>query len=94
MFRGYLHNHFMASNKPKKRRNQNDGLIHYEDEWTLHHDKGIEVAVKRIQLAQIKSRASEEMALRQLDHLNVMKLLHIESDEHFRLNASCRECSM
>ena len=42
------------------------------------------VAIKRIQLSDIVSNEREEEALKKLDHLNVIKLLHVESDSAFR----------
>jgi serine/threonine protein kinase len=39
------------------------------------------VAVKRIELT---SDEQEEKSLRELDHENVIKLFHAESDENFR----------
>jgi serine/threonine protein kinase len=43
-----------------------------------------EVAVKRIPLTHISSNEREEEALKKLDHLNVVKLFHVENDENFR----------
>ena len=43
------------------------------------------VAIKRIQLLHISSnQREEEEALQKLDHPNVIKLLHVESDSTFR----------
>ena len=42
------------------------------------------VAIKRIQLLHISSNQREEEALQRLDHPNVIKLLHVESDPMFR----------
>ena len=42
------------------------------------------VAIKRIQLSDIKSNEREEAALQKLDHSNVIKLLHVDSDSTFR----------
>ncbi|XP_046638890.1 serine/threonine-protein kinase/endoribonuclease IRE1-like [Daphnia pulicaria] len=42
------------------------------------------VAVKRIQLIHIASNTQGEEALQGLDHLNVIKLFHAESDANFR----------
>ena len=42
------------------------------------------VAIKRIQLLHILSNQREEEALQRLDHPNVIKLLHVESDPMFR----------
>ena len=42
------------------------------------------VAIKRIQLSDITSNEREEEALQKLDHPNVIKLLHVESDSTFR----------
>ena len=42
------------------------------------------VAVKRIQLVNIDNGNKEETALLKLDHPNVIKLYHIESDEDFK----------
>ena len=41
-----------------------------------------QVAVKRIQLIHINNQ--EEEALQRLDHPNVIKLFHAESDSNFR----------
>ena len=78
VFRGYLVDDAV---RPAKRRKR-DNPSHFEE--GAHNSKSIPVAVKRIQLAHIKSRDGEEEALRQLDHPNIMKLFHVESDEHFR----------
>ena len=43
------------------------------------------VAVKRIQLIDIANNKQEEEALQRLDHPNVIKLFHVESDTNFRL---------
>jgi hypothetical protein len=43
---------------------------------------GKTVAVKRIQLPQCCNQ--EEEAMKKLDHPNVVKFLHAESDQHFR----------
>jgi serine/threonine-protein kinase/endoribonuclease IRE1 len=40
------------------------------------------VAIKRIQLHQCCTQ--EEEAMKKLDHPNVVKFVHAESDEHFR----------
>ncbi len=40
------------------------------------------VAVKRVQSIDIDEK--EESALKQLDHKNVVKLLHVESDNAFK----------
>jgi hypothetical protein len=42
------------------------------------------VAIKRIALSDIISNERGEEALKKLDHLNVIKLLHVESDSTFR----------
>jgi serine/threonine protein kinase len=42
------------------------------------------VAIKRILLSDITSNEREEEALQRLDHPNVIKLLHVESDPMFR----------
>ena len=47
----------------------------FQDVW-----RGIPVAVKRIKLNDIESNGREEDALDKLDHPNVVKLFHIESD--------------
>ena len=51
----------------------------YEGVW-----RAKPVAIKRIQLTQIKSNQREEAALQKLDHPNIIKLLHVESDSKFR----------
>ena len=43
---------------------------------------GIKVAVKRVELLKVVE--NEELALKQLDHPNVIKLLHSESDNDFK----------
>jgi serine/threonine protein kinase len=45
---------------------------------------GKPVAIKRIQLSDISSNQREEEALQKLEHPNVIKLLHVESDSTFR----------
>jgi hypothetical protein len=42
------------------------------------------VAVKRIQLIHIAKDTQGEEALQGLDHSNVIKLFHVESDANFR----------
>jgi serine/threonine protein kinase len=42
------------------------------------------VAIKRIQLSDLASNEREQEALHKLDHPNVIKLLHVESDSAFR----------
>ena len=51
----------------------------FEGEWG-----GKPVAIKRIQLSDISSNQREEEALQKLEHPNVIKLLHVESDSTFR----------
>jgi serine/threonine protein kinase len=46
--------------------------------------RGKLVAIKRIQLSDIKSNEREEEALQKMDHPNVIKLLHVEKDSTFR----------
>ena len=46
--------------------------------------RGKPVAIKRIQLSDIASSEREEEALKKLDHPNIIKLLHVESDSKFR----------
>ena len=46
--------------------------------------RGKLVAIKRIHLIHISSNEREEEALQKLDHPNVIKLLHVESDSTFR----------
>jgi serine/threonine protein kinase len=41
------------------------------------------VAVKRIQIENVENNKEEE-ALKKLDHPNVVKLYHVESDSDFR----------
>ena len=45
---------------------------------------GLQVAVKRVQLVQIKTSVKECQALLDLDHPNIVKLLHVEDDPFFR----------
>jgi hypothetical protein len=42
------------------------------------------VAVKRIQIENVENNKGGEEALQILDHPNVVKLLHVESDIDFR----------
>jgi hypothetical protein len=42
------------------------------------------VAVKRIQIENVENNKGGEEALQKLDHLNVVKLHHVESDNDFR----------
>ena len=46
----------------------------------------VPVAVKRIQLHDLEEsfQIREETAMRQLDHPNVVKLLHVEENEDFK----------
>ncbi len=46
--------------------------------------KRIPVAVKRIDLFKTASNDQEEAALKTFEHPNVIKLLHVESDDLFR----------
>jgi serine/threonine protein kinase len=43
-----------------------------------------EVAVKRIPIVNVQNNKGEEEALQNLDHPNVVKLYHVESDSDFR----------
>jgi serine/threonine protein kinase len=54
------------------------GIV-YEGTW-----KGRKVAVKRIQIENVKNNKGGEEALQYLDHPNVVKLYHVESDIDFR----------
>lgn len=47
---------------------------------------GIAVAVKRVQLHDLEDsiQIREEIILRQMDHENVLKLLHIKENEDFK----------
>ncbi len=47
---------------------------------------GVPVAVKRIQLHDLEESIQhrEETAMRQLDHPNVLKLLHVQENEDFK----------
>jgi len=51
----------------------------YEGEWNNKR-----VAVKRIVLAQCENNEREKEALKWLDHPNVVKFYHVESDDDFR----------
>ena len=53
------------------------GIV-FEGTW-----KGKKVAVKRIQIENVENNKEEE-ALKKLDHPNVVKLYHVESDSDFR----------
>lgn len=46
--------------------------------------KGIKVAVKKIELSQVKSNKREEDALMNLKHDNIVKLLHVENQGDHR----------
>jgi predicted Ser/Thr protein kinase len=50
----------------------------FEGEWN-----GKKVAVKRIEKTECENNKEEE-ALQKLDHPNVVKLYHVESDRNFR----------
>ena len=51
---------------------------------SVFHGKfnGIKVAVKRVELLKVVE--NEELALKQLDHPNIIKLLHSESGPDFK----------
>jgi serine/threonine protein kinase len=53
----------------------------FEGTW-----KNNQVAVKRINLSKVvgHKQEEEELALQKLDHPNIIKLLHVESDNTFR----------
>ncbi len=53
--------------------------IVFEDVWDEKP-----VAVKRIPTNKVASNEREEDALRMLNHQNVIKLFHVESDKNFR----------
>jgi serine/threonine protein kinase len=53
--------------------------IVFEHKWN-----GKPVAVKRITTNEVTSNEREEDALKKLNHQNVIKLFHVESDKHFR----------
>jgi serine/threonine protein kinase len=44
--------------------------------------QGCEVAVKRVEL--IRANANEEKSLKQIDHPNIVKLLHVEFTDDFK----------
>ncbi|XP_046638068.1 serine/threonine-protein kinase/endoribonuclease ire-1-like [Daphnia pulicaria] len=54
----------------------------YEGTWMNR-----KVAVKRIQIENVENNKGEEEALQKLDHPNVVKLYHAESDSDFRYYA-------
>jgi serine/threonine protein kinase len=54
------------------------GIV-FEGVW-----RGKPVAIKRIALSDITSNEREEEALKKLDHPNVIKFTHVESDPMFR----------
>jgi serine/threonine-protein kinase/endoribonuclease IRE1 len=64
-------------------RNKNLGeggcAVVYEGVW-----HGKPVAVKRIPTNKVASNEREEAALKMLNHQNIIKLFHVESDEDFR----------
>ena len=45
---------------------------------------GRKVAVKRIEISTNQNNGQEEAAMQMLDHLNVVKLFKVESDDVFR----------
>jgi serine/threonine protein kinase len=45
---------------------------------------GVKVAVKRILLGHAATTEQEEKALKMLDHVNVIKLFHVEEDQDFK----------
>jgi serine/threonine protein kinase len=51
----------------------------YEGTWM-----GRKVAVKRIQIENVQNNKGGEEVLQKLDHPNVVKLYHVESDSDFR----------
>jgi serine/threonine protein kinase len=54
------------------------GIV-YEGTW-----RDRKVAVKRIQIENVENNKGEVEALQKLDHPNVVKLYHVESDSDFR----------
>ncbi|XP_046636113.1 serine/threonine-protein kinase/endoribonuclease IRE1-like isoform X2 [Daphnia pulicaria] len=46
---------------------------------------GVKVAVKRILLGHAATTEQEEKALKMLDHVNVIKLFHVEEDQDFKM---------
>jgi serine/threonine protein kinase len=54
------------------------GIV-YEGTWMNR-----KVAVKRIQIENVENNKGEVEALQKLDHPNVVKLYHVESDSDFR----------
>jgi serine/threonine protein kinase len=54
------------------------GIV-YEGTWMNR-----KVAVKRIQIENVENNKGEVEALQKLDHPNVVKLYHVESDIDFR----------
>jgi serine/threonine protein kinase len=53
----------------------------YEGVWGKSKTK---VAVKRIVVGDAATNEQEEMALKMLDHENVIKLFHVEEDQDFK----------
>jgi predicted Ser/Thr protein kinase len=51
----------------------------YEGAWG-----GVKVAVKRFFKGDASSNEQEEKALKMLDHVNVIKLFHVEEDQDFK----------
>jgi predicted Ser/Thr protein kinase len=45
---------------------------------------GVKVAVKRILKSDAVTKEQEEKALKMLDHINVIKLFHVEEDQDFK----------
>ncbi len=45
---------------------------------------GVKVAVKRILKSNAVTTEQEERALKMLDHINVIKLFHVEEDQDFK----------
>ena len=46
--------------------------------------RGQRVAVKRVDLLNKKSTSREEKILSQLNHLNIVKMLHVQRDPNFK----------
>ena len=80
MFSGQLVDNAISPTK----RSRTNVSINYDTLENLG-DTTVQVAVKRIQLAHTVTECDREgKALHQLDHPNVVKLLHVESDTKFR----------
>ena len=80
VYKGWLIDNLTSPNK----RARNGTFTYSFTASDLTSDHAIAVAIKRLQLVQINNEDREGMALRMLDHRNVVKLLHVQSDDNFK----------